>query len=151
MKNLKYEINTKIEIHVPLSDVWNALIEFSEYERWNTFVPSISGELSKGAILNIILHVPNEKKQKYKVKILEIQEKQILQWLGHFIIPGLIDGNHIFQLQHLSDNKTLFIQKESFKGILVPFVWKYYLNTKLRAGFVQLNEGLKKHVENRHI
>ena len=143
----RFHIETKIVIQSSIDKVWNVLVDFTNYEKWNAFIPSASGKLSVGSILDITMHPPGEKTQKYKVKILHVADKKNLQWLGHFIIPGLIDGHHTFELHQMDNNETLLIHKETFRGLVVPFVWKRFLNTKLRAGLELLNEGLKLYVE----
>lgn len=142
-----YQIHTQIEIEAPAEKVWNVLTDFTGYKKWNLFIPSVSGQLVQGALLDILITVPNSKSQKYKVKILQLQENKMLRWLGHFKLPGLVDGDHIFEIQALANNRTLFIQRERFNGVLVPFLWNFYINSKLRSGFIVLNEGLKNYLE----
>jgi hypothetical protein len=44
---------------------------------------------------------------------------QELRWLGHFLLPGVFDGEHYFQLEAISPGRVRFIQGEKFSGILV--------------------------------
>ena len=44
------------------------------------------------------------------------------------------------------DGNTVFIQREKFKGILIPFLWKK-LNKDTRNGFELMNHELKVRVE----
>jgi len=37
--------------------------------------------------------VPGREAQDYKVRILKIDEEREFRWLGHFHVPGLIDGD----------------------------------------------------------
>ncbi len=143
----KYFIETQIIINAPITQVWQALTDFTNYDKWNPFIPKISGILKPNEILRIKIQVPGEKTKNYKVKLLQVTAPTTLHWLGHFMIYGLIDGRHSYELQHIDINKTLLIQYENFRGILVPFVWRNFLNSKLRIGFVLSNEGLKNYVE----
>ena len=67
-------------------------------------------------------------------------------WLGNLLTSGVFDGKHIFELIPLEDGKTKFIQREEFKGILVPLLWKN-LDVNTRWGFEMMNDKLKEIVE----
>lgn len=144
----KYYLETQKEIQAPLEKVWLELTSFQNYHLWNAFIPEISGDFKVGSILDIVIKVPDEKEKKYKVKLQNIKNNHSFSWLGHFIFPGIIDGHHVFEIHALNANSSLLIHKEHFSGILVPFVWNSFLNTKLRSGFEILNAGLKKYLEN---
>ena len=76
----------------------------------------------------------------------EWNPQKTFRWLGHLLIPGLFDGEHIFELEPFSENSTRLIQREEFQGILVGLFWRN-LDTDVRSGFVAMNEALKKRVE----
>jgi len=69
-----------------------------------------------------------------------------LSWLGHLIIPGLFDGEHIFQIEPLGSGRVRFRQREIFSGILVPLL-KNSLETDTRRGFNEMNQKLKELAE----
>jgi hypothetical protein len=141
------EIFTRIEIKSSPEVVWRILTDFAGYPSWNSFIPSVEGELSEGALLRIKIKPPGGKAQDYRVRILRIQEAKEFRWLGHFHMPGLIDGEHVFEIEPVAGNKIQLVQREYFSGILVPLVWKRFLNTHLRQGFEELNQGLKMRAE----
>jgi hypothetical protein len=64
------------------------------------------------------------------------------------IIPGLFDGEHIFQIELLSDGLVRFKQREIFSGILVPLL-KNSLEIDTRRGFNEMNQKLKELAESR--
>lgn len=144
---LSRELHTEAMIEAPQSKVWQVLIDFESYSRWNGFIPLAEGQLAQGEVLKIIIHPPGAKPQQYKVSIINLVSGRQLDWLGHFGLPGLIDGHHVICLRQVADNRTLLIHREKFAGLLVPFVWGSFLNVKLRAGFVLMNENLKRFVE----
>jgi hypothetical protein len=37
-------------------------------------------------------------------------------------VPGLFDGEHIFEIEELDRDRVLCIQREVFKGLLVPLL-----------------------------
>ncbi|NOQ27931.1 MAG: SRPBCC domain-containing protein [Bacteroidales bacterium] len=136
------QIFTGIEIDAPIEKVWAVLTNFEEYPKWNPFIKLIDGEVKEGLIFKVTLEPPDSKPMIFKPKCLKFEKNKKFKWLGHLFIPGIFDGEHIFELIEMNKNKTNFIQKENFKGLLVPFLWKQ-LNTKTRKGFELMNEKLK--------
>jgi hypothetical protein len=70
-------------------------------------------------------------------------------WLGHLYFPYLVDGKHVFELKAESARRTKVVNKESFRGVLVPFLWPIFIDNYMRAGFHDLNQGLKRYLESR--
>lgn len=60
----------------------------------------------------------------------------------HVLLPGLFDGEHIFELKSLSEDTTLFIHRENFYGLLAPFLKKTLVRST-KAGFEAMNKKLK--------
>ena len=69
-------------------------------------------------------------------------ENDELRWLGHLLLPGLFDGEHIFSIEPVESNRVRFIQREKFRGILVP-LFANSLDKDTRRGFEEMNEALK--------
>jgi hypothetical protein len=137
------ELFTRIEILSPADVVWRILTDPAGYASWNPFIPEAEGELKVGALWRIKIQPPGQKPQDYRVRILKIEEQKELSWLGHFHVPGLIDGEHRFEIQPTGSDRIDLIQREHFRGVLVPLVWRTFLNTHLRSGFDALNQSLK--------
>ena len=140
------ELRTSIEIHAPEEKIWKILTNFSAYPEWNPFIRSLTGEVKEGGKFKVVIQPPDSGAMTFKPTCLKFSPAKELIWLGHLGIPGLFDGEHIFELSKTSTGKTLFIQRENFKGILVPLFWKQ-LNTKTRRGFELMNEKLKELAE----
>lgn len=67
-------------------------------------------------------------------------------WLGHLFFPGLFDGRHIFELTPLDDHRVRLVQREEFRGILVPLLWGN-LEEPTRQGFHNMNDALRVRAE----
>ena len=139
-------IKTEIMINAPAGVVWSHLIHFEEYPKWNSFIPSITGEPKVGAKLKVTLQPPGGRKMTIMPKCVAMETGIRFEWKGSIIIPGLFDGRHSFLLIPQADNKTLFIHSESFSGILVPLIWKFIHKMTLE-GFQLMNRQLKERVE----
>lgn len=141
------EVSTDIEINAPAAKVWRELVNFAAYPDWNPFIPSIDGDLAQGNRLSVLVRPPNNNAMRFKPKVRVLQENRKIVWIGHFLFPGMFDGEHSFELTALSENKTRFVHKEKFSGALVPMFWSM-LDKDTRQGFVNMNRALKARCEN---
>ncbi len=136
------EIYTEIEIQAPDERVWKILTDFASFSKWNPFIRRINGEVREGSHLEVKIQPPGLSETIFKPKILTTKPNRELRWLGHFLIPGLFDGEHIFVIKSLGRNCTHLIQKEIFRGLLVP-LFAHQLDTNTRQGFEEMNHALK--------
>lgn len=142
MKQLK----TDIIINAPVEKVWGILFDTDGYPDWNPFIVSVNKNFRQGEKMRIVLQQPDSKPMTIKPVVLEVIQHKKLSWLGHLAFKGLFDGHHIFELKANGDNKTQFIQREEFSGLLVGLLWKQ-LNTRTRKGFELMNQSLKELAE----
>lgn len=82
----------------------------------------------------------------FRPRVLVSKAGEELRWLGHLIIPGLFDGEHAFQIERLGDHQSKFIQRERFRGLLVPLLWRS-IEPGTRRGFEEMNAALKRRAE----
>ncbi len=139
------EIYTEIEINASAGTVWNILTDFDDFPKWNPFIQKISGNLQEGAQIEAFIKPPNSNGMKFKPKILTYSPEKELRWLGSLWIPKLFDGEHSLIIKKISENKVLFIQKERFSGLFVPFFSGLLKDTE--SGFEMMNQALKKESE----
>jgi len=136
------EIKTEIEINSNPAKIWKLLMDFEKYPEWNPFIKSIKGQAVEGAKIVVKMEPPDAKGMTFKPIILRINPEKEFRWLGHLFITGLFDGEQIFELIVKQDGITTFIQREIFKGILVP-LFKNMLDNNTRKGFELMNQQLK--------
>ena len=141
---MKY-ISTSINIHASAKDVWQVLANFEDYPAWNPFIRNIEGTLQVGSTLTATIQLPDSRPMAFRPKIISYKEGRHLTWVEHFLLPGIFDGEHSFEIHQKSGGVIQFIQKESFKGILVPFMGGVLSKTK--KSFIQMNKALKERVE----
>lgn len=140
------QIRTELVIQATPSKVWSILTDFESYASWNPFIKSISGKPHQGE--KIVAHIvpPGQSGMTFQPRLLTVKTNQELRWLGHLFIPGLFDGEHIFELYENTDGTTTFVQRELFTGILVP-LFKNMLDKNTYAGFTAMNQALKQRAE----
>ncbi|MEN9261593.1 MAG: SRPBCC domain-containing protein [Thermostichus sp. HHBFW_bins_43] len=140
------EISTCIDIHASARKVWDILMDFSAYEQWNPLIRSIGGQAIEGSRLQVHIQPPGGQGMVFKPKVLSAQPERELCWLGHFILPGLFDGEHRFQLEALGENQVRLTHSERFSGLLLPLLAKS-LDDNVRQGFEAMNQALKSRAE----
>ena len=142
------ELRSEIVIDAPSERVWNILTDFDRFPEWNPFIRRASGRIETNARLNVTLHPSGGRATTFKPSVLKVEPNKELQWQGHLGIPGLFDGQHIFELRSLGDAGTLFVQRERFGGILLPFLTGM-LKNETAHGFNEMNHALKSRAEGR--
>ena len=141
------EITTSIDIAAPASAVWAILTDFASYSEWNPFVRLIKGDLQEGAKLEVMLDTPNRNPMTFNPTLVKLTLERELRWLGRmWSIPGIFTGEHYFQIEPAGENSIRFTHGERFTGLTVPFAWSKVADDT-RAGFVSMNEALKRLAE----
>ncbi|VVB88316.1 Polyketide cyclase / dehydrase and lipid transport [uncultured archaeon] len=140
------QLRTELEINAPAERVWQLLTDFASYPQWNPFIRRASGEPRKGAQLQVYLQPSGAKGMTFQPKVLKAEPARELRWLGHFLIPGLFDGEHIFTIEPLEAGHVRFVQREIFTGILVS-LFSRWLSKDTRRGFEEMNQALKSRAE----
>lgn len=136
------ELYTEIVIEASKDRIWRALTDFDQYAKWNPFIKSVVGKVAVGQVIQISLTPPGAKPMIFSPKVLTFESGSELRWIGRVLIPGIFDGEHSFKLIDLGQGKTKFIQRETFGGILVPFM-QGMLDNNTKQGFMAMNEALK--------
>lgn len=136
------------DIYIDASDtsVWSVLTNLDLYNEWNPVISYIRGDLVLGGSLDIKLQWPGLKKGTYFLKILGLVPNREFRWLGHFFIKGLMNGDHRFTIDPVSEGCVKLTQHEDFSGLLVPF-FAPFLRRNVLSGFILMNESLKDRVE----
>jgi hypothetical protein len=141
MKN----IQTEILINTDITKVWDVLMNFDSYPKWNPFITSIIGEQKLGNRLTVSINPPGGKGMTFKPNILTLELNKEFRWKGKLGINGIFDGEHYFILEFLENDKTKFIHGEKFSGLLVPLLGK--MLDKTQKGFQLMNESIKNECE----
>jgi len=140
-------LDTWVDIDAPQARVWQALSDVDAYPRWNPFIVQAEGEVRAGAVLAITMHIPAKGLQRYRVTVTDLQAPSVFGWLGHFHVRGLIDGDHRFELVARAGGGVRLRQHEVFRGLMVPMVWRGFIQRHLLPSFEALNQNLKAYCE----
>lgn len=134
-------IQTSVTINASKEKVWEILMNFENYPKWNSFIKSVSGEVEVGKFIHVKL-----KGMTFKPIILTLDKNKEFKWLGHLWFKGMFDGEHKFHLVDNGDGTTTFEHSEHFNGLLVGLFSKI-LDRDVKKGFEQMNADLKLYTE----
>ncbi len=140
------EIVTEIHIQASADTVWAILTDFGSYHNWNPFIQQAKGEAIVGQRLENRPKVSKGRGVVFRPVVTKVVPGRELRWYGHFLIPGLSDGEHIFEIEPSGRQGVRLVHRQTFKGLLVPMLWPL-LGGKARSGFMRMNEALKEESE----
>lgn len=140
------ELFTEIIINASADKVWKILTDFRSYPDWNPFVRQLKGEVRVGKRIEAVLQPPNQKEMVFKPRVIKLVPRREFRWHGMLGIRGLFDGEHIFEVHPAAPQKVRFVQREIFRGVLVPVILRS-IEQNTRAGFEQMNQALKERCE----
>ena len=140
-------LDTSVPIDATPDEVWRVLTDFDRYPEWNPFITSIAGPLETGARLAVSLTPRGGRTIRMKPAVRAVEPGRRLVWLGHLGVPGIFDGEHEFIVEPAErpGGGSVFRQRETFRGALVPLVGR--LLERTRTGFEAMNYALKERVE----
>ena len=138
-------VEATVTMDAPPCVVWDVLVHGEDYARWNPFITEASGPLAEGARPQLRIAPPGTRAMSFRPLILEASPGVRLRWIGKLGLPGLCDAEHEFLLNPAKEGGTKLIQRESFRGILVPFLAGALEPT--RQGFEAMNAALCERVE----
>jgi hypothetical protein len=131
-------------IQAPPAAVWATILDFRSYPEWNSFIVFIGGEARAGSQLTVRVRPPGRKAMTFKPVVKVAEPERELAWLGRFVVPWLLDGEHHLRIER-SNGGCVFVQEEYFRGALTPLYRKGFEATK--RGFEAMNDELKSRVE----
>jgi hypothetical protein len=140
------ELCTEIEIQASSERVWQILSDFARFPQWNPFIRWAKGQAKTGAHLDVRIQPSGASGMTFKPVVLKAEPNRELRWLGRFLLPGIFDGEHIFNIESLGPQKVRFTQREIYTGWLVPLM-AHSLDTNTRRGFEEMNQALKVQAE----
>ncbi len=141
-----HHIESEIDIAATPERVWSILTDISAYPSWNPFIRAIKGSIEKGQRLTVSIQPTGGKAMTFRPTVLVAAPNTELRWLGHFLIPGIFDGEHYLKIVQTDAGRVRFTQGERFSGVLVGMA-KATLNRGTKSGFIAMNAALKARAE----
>ncbi|MDD8012127.1 MAG: SRPBCC domain-containing protein [Acidobacteriota bacterium] len=140
------ELITEIEIQAPAERVWQLLTDFVRFPEWNPFLRRLEGKLTKGGRLKVFMKPSGSFGMTMRPTVIRLDPPHEMRWLGHLFVRGLFDGEHAFVIEEFAPGRVRFIQRETFRGILIP-LFARMLDKDTKRGFLEMNQALKLRAE----
>ena len=140
------ELRSEITVNATPERVWEILTDFGSYSEWNPFMPRASGELKVDGKLEVRLDPPGGMGMTFKPRVTKVEPNREFRWLGHLFVPGIFDGEHIFEANPTGDNSCQLVQREEFRGVL-SWLMLTLISKSTERGFHEMNEALKERAE----
>jgi hypothetical protein len=135
-------VQSKIEINAPAKAVRAVFFNFDDYPKWNPFIIKVDGAVADGSKVTVTVR-PVGKSEITGATTVTAMTDDHLAWTGSLAIPGVFSGKHDFIIEEVGPNKTVFHNNERMSGVIIPF----FDFKPTEAGFVAMNEALKKRAE----
>ncbi|MCE5211480.1 MAG: SRPBCC domain-containing protein [Deltaproteobacteria bacterium] len=142
----RHEFVTKIEIDAAAERVWKVLTDLNSFPQWNPMIRWAKGEVRPGLRLTVRFQPEGSRGYTFTPKLLVVETNRQLRWLGYPRIPKLIDTEHYWNLERLTNEKTLLMHGAVIYGWLTPVSWKIFEKSS-RAPFEQMNHAHKQRAE----
>ena len=129
------------DIQAPAATVWQVLAATEQYEQWNPFIPCLSGVLRVGQRLTVTIRA-GRRSRTFRPIVETVEYGALLRWRGRLGgVPGFFDGMHELRVEATAPGTSRFIQRETFRGVLVPLMRRLLDDTD--TGFAAMNAALK--------
>lgn len=138
-------IDVTTTIHAPASTVWSILVTGDAFHEWNPFITAVSGALEEGARPRLRIAPPGRRAMVFRPLVTDATPERRLAWTGALGVRGLCDAQHEFRLEARPDGTTVLVQRETFRGLLVPLLGGMLDPT--RRGFEAMNTALRDRAE----
>ena len=132
------------DIEAPAGAVWAVLTDVAAYGDWNPFMSMERAPDRVGDRLSVTLRA-GKRTITLKPTVTAFEPGRSICWLGRLFVPRVFDGAHELHVEPLDDGRSRFIHRETFRGVLVPFVGGVLRDTD--AGFAAMNAALRARAE----
>ncbi|WP_277552669.1 SRPBCC domain-containing protein [Halobaculum limi] len=140
-------VEASVVVDASPAAVWQTLTAFDAYPEWNPLIRRVSGRPTEGHKLGVLLTQNGIPPTLIRPTVTRLVPERELSWRSAAPIPGSFEATHRFLLEPLTDGEqTRFTQTETFGGVAAGLVPRG-LRTRIREGFVAMNEALAARVE----
>ena len=139
------ENKNEIVIAAPVDTVWNILVDLDQYSTWNPLLYRASGKVEVGETV-IAYAKTASKDMKFTCEVTRVDPLREFAWRFPVIHPILFRGEHIFRIEPVGEDETIFIDREWFKGLLLPTQAKDLKTNGLMA-MIEMGKALKDRAE----
>jgi len=135
----------ELQIDAPVELVWQVLVDFENYSKWNQFCPQVTTTLELGATISMMVDLGNGLQEQVEY-ITRIEPNESIAW-GMENKPGdPIQAERTQTLTRLSDASCFYISVDVFSGEAAADVLAL-MGKPVEDGFNVCAQGLKQYAE----
>ncbi|MHB1729988.1 MAG: SRPBCC family protein [Leptospirillum sp.] len=86
------EIETTIDIHAPVVDIWQILTDLQRYGEWNPLVVQAAGSLTVGQRLELSVQLPGSRPTHFSPMLIALVPEREIRWIGVLGVAALFAG-----------------------------------------------------------
>lgn len=137
-----FVIRHALEIEGSAEATWRVLSDLARYPEWNPYVLALEGELAPGNTLRVTISQENWPEPiVVEPTVIRAEPGRALHWRGCVGDGGLLDTDHVFEIQPVDEGRVRFDQFEEFRGRLAEKMDEEMRGYTRRA-FQAMNEAL---------
>jgi hypothetical protein len=136
------EIRTEIDIQASPGKTWQVLTALDKYTEWNPTLLHGIGKVELGGKVDITIKF-GSRDMILHCSVVKVDPNRALTWSYHVGLPFLFRGEHSFVMEPAGEGRVHFVDREVFRGLLVPFI----VNEKDAGEFEAMDRALKARVE----
>ena len=136
----KKSVNSTISINATPNQVWEVIINTSQYSEWNSVMNLLEGNIKERSLVKYRFTQENEKTYNISSKVKKIIPLSLLNQGGGTF--GIITFDHKYILEE-KKGKTVLTIHEDYHGLFVPF-WN---PEPVQKAYDRLNKDIKSRVE----
>jgi hypothetical protein len=140
-------IESTATIDATPTQIWDVLSAGEQYADWNPFITSVDGPLTVGSRPTLRIKPTGRSGMTFRPRVTHASPETGLRWRGRLFLPGLCDAEHQILLERESETRTRLVQRESFRGVLVPLLSGMLEPT--RQGFDAMHGALRRRLVSR--
>lgn len=135
----------EVIIDAPVSSVWEVLVDFESYPRWNPFTLEVKTSLVVGEPVDMLVHMAKlgfSFRQRETVRAVEPEARIV--W-GTTMMGGVISGEREQTLEALSEERTRYRTTDVIEGPLGVLVFGVF-GPSVQVGFDAVAKSLAEEV-----
>lgn len=138
----EFVISHEIEIDGSAEQTWAVLCDVERFGDWNPYVLHLEGSLVAGATLRVTITQRNwPEPLVVEPTVIRAEPGHVLHWRGQVGDGGVLDTDHVFEIEALDGGRVRFHQYEEFRGSLAAGL-EAQSRTFTTEAFRAMNEAL---------
>ena len=125
-------IQTSIDIHASMDNVWGVLSDFSQYEAWNPLTTRVDGPLEVGETVTLRVMLAGRKMYRKHVISRVIASKE-LGWTIRSNRRWWVHGERVQRIEDLGGGVVRYTNDEQVHGVLGAITGVFYRGVLERA------------------